>query len=72
MSIIDNYKKSAFGLKGETPKVKSGATSSSPNLVFDPTPGSQGDEEYNITSELDLDGKKPKAYRDNPPEGASF
>ena len=72
MAIIDNYKKSTLGLKGVTPAIKTSATSKSPNLVFDPKPGQSGNEEYNIKSDLDLDGKKPASYRDNAPEGASF
>ena len=72
MAIIDTYKNSTLGLKGETPKVKVSATAASPNIVFDPTPGSQGDEVYNVNSQLDLDGKKPATYRDSAPEEASF
>lgn len=72
MSILENFKNSELGLKGETPKIKASATKQSAGLVFDPTPGNQGDEQYNIVSELDLDGKTPKSYRDNAPEEASF
>ena len=72
MAIIDNFKNSNLGLKGETPKVKVSATAASPNIVSDPTPGSQGDEVYNVKSALDLDGKAPVTYRDRAPEEASF
>lgn len=72
MALIDKLQDSVFGLKGVTPALRAGATKQSPIHAFDPTPGSQGDEIYNMKSDLDLDGKKPATYRDNAPEGASF
>ena len=72
MALIDKLQTSVYGLKGETPAVRAGATSKSSIHAFDPKPGSQGDEVYNMKSNLDLDGKKPVTYRDNAPEGASF
>lgn len=72
MALIDDLSKSQLGLKGTTPEVPATATKLSPSIVFDPTPGSQGDEEYNVQSDLDLDGRKPASYRDSAPEGASF
>jgi len=72
MAILDTLKDTNLGLGGETPKIKVSATDKSPNLVFDPKPGNGGDEEYNINSDLDLDGKAPKSYRETGPEEASF
>ena len=58
MAILDKFKTSTLGLKGNTPEPISPAY----KQVFkvnDPTPGAQGDEVYNVKSELDLDGKVP-------------
>ena len=72
MAIIDNLKTSTLGLKGNTPKPITPAY----KQVFkvdDPTPGAQGDEVYNVKSELDLDGKVPRGtYRTEKPREASF
>ena len=59
MAIIDDLSKSQLGLKGITPEVPVTATKLSPSIVFDPAPGLQGDEKYNVKSELDLNGKIP-------------
>lgn len=73
MALIDDLSKSQLGLKGVTPEVPVTATKLSPSIVLDPTPGSQGDEEYLVKSDLDLDGKIPRGtYRTEKPEGSSF
>ena len=72
MAIIDKFKTSTLGLKGNTPEPVIPAYKQI-FKVDDPTPGAQGDEVYNVKSELDLDGKVPRGtYRTEAPEAASF
>ena len=66
MSLLTKLKESVLGLQGTTPNVREGAKNTStlhnlsslndnPDILAKP-------------SELDLDGKTPSKYMDNPPK----
>jgi len=64
MGLLDLLKTSKLGLKGKTPPTRAGAKSTSQLHV-------QGTEKLTIRpdeSNLDLDGKTPSRYLDNPPQ----
>lgn len=50
MALIDRIQDSNLGLKGSTPDKGKGTDLSSDTHVFDPTPGSQGDEKIMFQS----------------------
>ena len=63
MELIDKIQDSNLGLKGSTPEKGKGTDLSSDTHVFDPTPGSQGDEKIMFESVYALP-QIPEAYRD--------
>ena len=63
MALIDKIQDSNLGLKGSTPEKRKGTDLSSDTHVFDPKPGSQGDEKIMFESVYALP-QIPKAYRD--------
>lgn len=71
MATLDDLKNSNLSLKGVTPPNQPGTTKLSDTHVFDSKPGEGGNELYKIKSELDLDGKTPPKYINNPPQGAA-
>jgi len=71
MAIIHDLRNSNLSLKGITPPKQPGTTKLSDTHVLDNRPGQGGNELYKIKSELDLDGKTPPKYIDNPPQGAA-
>jgi hypothetical protein len=70
MALIDKLQDSNFGLKGSTPEKGKGTDLSSDTHVFDPTPGSQGDEKIMFESVYALP-QVPVAYREQSREALS-
>ena len=62
MALIDKLQDSNLGLKGSTPKKGKGTDLSSDTHVFDPTPGSQGDEKIMFDSNFDRPIGKDDKY----------
>ena len=66
MAILDLLKTSVFGLKGDTPARKAGASKTS-TLHFQSSINNNPKIEQS-PSKLDLDGKTPSGYIDNLPK----
>lgn len=72
MALIDKIQDSNFGLKGSTPEKGKGTDLSSDTHVFDPTPGSQGDEKIMFESVYAAPAdQSSRKYQDRLSGGAS-
>lgn len=66
MSLLTKLKESVLGLQGVTPNVREGAKNTS--TLHNQSSLNDNPDILAKPSELDLDGKTPAKYMDNPPK----